>query len=151
MRFAVPGLALLIACSSDAAAPDGACTECAPSDPILALVCSDGEADTTQFAAHFEALDIYDRGTGRTGFPDAELGARFSRKATLELRATVVAPLNVFVCVRNRSTNQVVLGRTHAVAPPAAVMPLGQFPRDRYVLQLRSSAGLLRQIPFASE
>ncbi|HSJ15937.1 MAG TPA: hypothetical protein VK939_16130 [Longimicrobiales bacterium] len=148
---ALAGLAVLMACGSDPSDPQlPDCPDCRPETPILSLICDDGAPDEGLFAAHFADLEIIDA-AGRPGYPDDELGARFSRKLSLALRGDVLAPVDAYVCVRSLSTHQTVFSQVHYMAPPEAAIPLGEFPRDRYVLLVRSGPKLLRSLRFASE
>lgn len=152
MRYAGPAaLALLLACGSDPADPGSDAPGIGAGPPVLTFLCNDATPDDALFASHFLTLEIVDAGTGRPGYPDAELGSRFSRKASLALRGEVLAPLDVFVCVRSLGAHQILLSGLHSAAPPDVLVPLGVFPRDRYVLQVRRGTTLLRSLPFASE
>src|SRR3990172_12546773 len=101
-RVVLIALGLLLGCESEPADPAASCADCGLLQrPVLGLLCGDGVPDDSLFAAHFGALAMVDAGTGQPGYPDESLGPRFSRKAALELRADVRAPLEVLVCVRS--------------------------------------------------
>ena len=145
-------LSLLSGCGTepDPADPGDSCPACRTGPPVLALLCNDGSIDAERFAAHFEALEIVDP-TGAAGYPDAELGARFSRKVPLTLRARLHAPVDAFVCVRSRTTDQLVFSQVQALQAPLDSVSLGHFERDHYVLHVRSGTTLLASLRFASE
>ena len=89
--------------------------------------------------------------SGRAGFPDEELGVRFSRKVGLELRGVARASVAVSVCVVSRTGSTIGYQQQHALGAPRFAVPLGSFARDSYVLYVRVGLATVRAIPFASE